>query len=131
LSVFQGNDTKLLIRIAEALEAGGTVAPQIVAFDYTIEDYSGNITQANTSQVLCDSNYLRDRLILQNISETAQILLNIDADATPGISFVIEPGGQIVLETGEADKRISISSSSNDAVFITKGRVSVANTQSA
>lgn len=131
MTIFKGNDTKLLLRIAEAVEGGAVVAPNPSAVGYDNPDYSGTIAQANTPQDLCSSNYNRDRLTLQNLSESARILLNIDDDAMAGISFVIEPGGYLQLEEGEADKRISVASPSSGVNFVAKGRVKIANIQSA
>jgi hypothetical protein len=119
------NEIQLLLRIAEAVESGTNTPPTIGTISYSNPDYSGAIIQANTPQDLCSANPSRDRVTLQNIS-TGRIILNVDANAVPGVSFVIEPGGIVVLEQGEADKRISIASATAGLAFVAKGRIASA-----
>jgi hypothetical protein len=125
LTTFKGNDTQLLLRIAQALETVTGATPNPSTTTYTNPDYSGTIAQANVPRDLCSTNPNRDRLMLQNLG-TNDILLNIGADATPGNSIVVKPGGIALLETGEADKRISIASATNGVSFIAKGRIAIA-----
>ena len=118
----QTNQLQQLTRIGDLLDpniANGSSSN----ISYTNPNYSGIITAANTPQDLASANSKRDRLTIQNLGDSFDLLIAIDIDAQPGNSFVIRPGGAILLEKGEADKRISIYSAQAGLKFTAVGRV--------
>ena len=118
----QTNELKELIRIADLLDPnvanGGATSTS-----YSNPNYSGLINTANTAQDLAAANANRDRLTIQNLDEDEAMLINIGGDAGSGNSFVLDPGVPALLEEGEADKRISVSSAKAGLRFAAIGRV--------
>lgn len=90
---------------------------------YTTANYSGAIAEANTAQDLAIAVPNQDRVTIQNRDSTDVLLIGIGEDAVLGRAYEIDPRGSIVIEVGEADKRISVMSAKAGLQFVAIGVV--------
>lgn len=108
----------LQYKVSAASVTGGAIAPV-----YAVANYSGIILAANTAQDLALVNVNRDRLTIQNLDTTDLLLIGIGENAVSGMAYEIDPRGSITIETGEADKRISVISAKAGLRFTAIGVV--------
>ena len=92
-------------------------------YDYSVVNYSGTIASSNIAQDLTTANPNCDRITIQNLDSSDILLVGIGEDAVSGRSYEIEPRGVGVVETGEANKRISVSSSKVGLKFVAIGNI--------
>jgi hypothetical protein len=110
-------------RPATTADFTGNGSPPPSGHSFTTANYSGAIALANTAQDLAAANANRDRITIQNLDSTDVLLIGIGEDAIAGRSYEIDPRGQGVIEEGEANQRISISSPKAGLAFVAIARI--------
>lgn len=113
------NELKELILIRQALSGGQPTSGN----SFTTANYSSAIALANNPQDLAPANPNRDRITIQNLDSTDVLLIGIGEDAQAGRSYEIDPRGVGVIEEGEANQRISVSSAKVGLKFIAIARM--------
>lgn len=78
---------------------------------------------AHGTPALAAANPNRDRITIQNLDSTDILLIGIGEDAVSGRAYEIDPRGSIVIDQGEADKRISVMSAKVGLKFVAIGVV--------
>lgn len=110
----------LLLKLLQSNNIGiGYGSPLLPS--YTTTNYSGAIAVANIPQDLAAANPNCDRVTIQNRDSTDVLLIGIGEDAVLGRAYEIDPRSSIVIEVGEADKRISVMSSKAGLQFVAIG----------
>lgn len=97
--------------------------------NYTVQDFSGVIVDANVAQNIAVADSNRKVLVIQALSNnTESVWFNYDGAATIGLgSFELIPGAFRQLEVGEADKLISVIAVVAGQGFTVKGKIMMSN----